>query len=129
MLEISIIVTRALTREQAYAMRGVLTFLARGIPKSETFWGPTTSDVLEMINKFLEKGAGVIDCQHWMTFEQPNVKHWIPHDGKGCPVPPETLVRIRCASGLEFEAEVAGDWNWGLAGTIAAITHYMIVEE
>ncbi len=55
MLEISIIITRALTREQAHAMRGVLTFLDRGIPKSETFWGPTTSDVLEMINKFLEE--------------------------------------------------------------------------
>ncbi len=65
-----------------------------------------------------------------MTFEQPPIPEmWIPYDGKGCPVAPETRVRIQCRDGWEGPACRADSYDWPLLDDNEDITHYMLVEE
>lgn len=67
-----------------------------------------------------------------MTFEPLPVRGvWIPYDGKGCPVPLKTRVRIRCRDGWEGPecgAERADWYDWAILDDNDDITHYMIVE-
>ena len=70
------------------------------------------------------------DCQHWMTFEQPPIPEtWVPYDGKGCPVAPETQVRIRRRNAWESLPWAAKNFDWDIVDAPGDITHYMIVEE
>ncbi len=78
----------------------------------------------------------MVDCQHWMTFEQPPIRPksgtWIPFDGPGCPVDPRTVVRARLADGYETPEAGASEalrFDWSILGKGDDITHYMIVEE